>query len=206
MRKLFFCFCGLFILIYGCATISTESTESESIEWDISLLDTGREADYLTDSQKDLLLEINKVRSDPKKYAEYRKRTLSSIVYNNLLKMETAPPLIVEEGLVKSVIDLFNAGLTEPNRGFNNTFILNALNEYGSCSGGYHYSFRGSPYGNFSIEILLSYAFQDHDPRDGPQPFLLDSKLKFFGIARGYSVGYKQQKEIIFVVEKYTPR
>lgn len=38
--------------------------------WDIEALDTAKDADYLTGIEKDVVLEMNKVRSDPKKYAE----------------------------------------------------------------------------------------------------------------------------------------
>ena len=39
-------------------------------EWDIALLDTARSVNYLSDIEKDVVLELNKVRSDPQKYAE----------------------------------------------------------------------------------------------------------------------------------------
>lgn len=38
--------------------------------WDIASLDTARKVDYLSEIEKDVILEMNKARSDPKKYAE----------------------------------------------------------------------------------------------------------------------------------------
>jgi hypothetical protein len=38
--------------------------------WDIAILDTAANVDYLTGIEKDVILEMNKVRTDPKKYAE----------------------------------------------------------------------------------------------------------------------------------------
>ena len=38
--------------------------------WDIDVLDTARNVNYLTRIEKDVILELNKVRSDPAKYAE----------------------------------------------------------------------------------------------------------------------------------------
>jgi uncharacterized protein YkwD len=38
--------------------------------WDISTLDTAAEMDYLSPAEKDVILEMNKARNDPKKYAE----------------------------------------------------------------------------------------------------------------------------------------
>jgi len=42
----------------------------DTSNWDIATLDTAANADYLTDIEKDVILEMNKVRTDPKKYAE----------------------------------------------------------------------------------------------------------------------------------------
>jgi len=39
-------------------------------DWDITLLDTARKVSYLSDIEKDVVLELNKVRSNPQKYAE----------------------------------------------------------------------------------------------------------------------------------------
>ena len=38
--------------------------------WDMSLVDTARNADYLTEEEKALILELNRVRTDPAAYAE----------------------------------------------------------------------------------------------------------------------------------------
>jgi len=103
----FFC---LFLLICGCTTIP-----SEPVEWDIESLDTGRGIDYLTANQRAFILEINKMRSDPQKYAKYNKIYLNRNAYNFLLKMEPLPSLIVAEGLSKSASDLLLAGYGEPN-------------------------------------------------------------------------------------------
>jgi uncharacterized protein YkwD len=39
-------------------------------DWDIAKLDTARKVDYLTGVEKDIILELNKVRSNPQRYAE----------------------------------------------------------------------------------------------------------------------------------------
>ena len=38
--------------------------------WDLAVLDTARSADWLSTAEKDLVLEINKLRTDPRRYAE----------------------------------------------------------------------------------------------------------------------------------------
>ncbi|MDR1469362.1 MAG: CAP domain-containing protein [Spirochaetaceae bacterium] len=44
--------------------------DPDSAHWDIETLDTAANADYLTGVEKDVILEMNKVRNNPKKYAE----------------------------------------------------------------------------------------------------------------------------------------
>lgn len=43
---------------------------TQSTDWDIKTLDTGRKATYLSDIEKDVILELNKVRTNPQKYAK----------------------------------------------------------------------------------------------------------------------------------------
>ena len=42
----------------------------DSANWDIAVLDTAADVNYLTGIEKDVILEMNKVRTDPRKYAE----------------------------------------------------------------------------------------------------------------------------------------
>jgi uncharacterized protein YkwD len=44
--------------------------DPDAANWDIPTLDTAANADYLTAIEKDVILEMNKVRTNPKKYAE----------------------------------------------------------------------------------------------------------------------------------------
>jgi len=44
--------------------------DPDATNWDISALDTAAETDYLSPAEKDVILEMNKARADPKKYAE----------------------------------------------------------------------------------------------------------------------------------------
>jgi len=44
--------------------------EKDSENWDVGKLDTAISIDYLTNTEKNTILEINKVRANPKKYAE----------------------------------------------------------------------------------------------------------------------------------------
>jgi uncharacterized protein YkwD len=44
--------------------------DPDTANWNIVLLDTAAEMDYLSPAEKDVILEMNKARADPKKYAE----------------------------------------------------------------------------------------------------------------------------------------
>jgi hypothetical protein len=49
---------------------SAKRSDPDTENWDIAALDTAKDADYLTGVEKDVILETNKARTDPKKYAE----------------------------------------------------------------------------------------------------------------------------------------
>ena len=44
--------------------------DPDAANWNIAVLDTAANVDYLTDIEKDVILEMNKVRTDPRKYVE----------------------------------------------------------------------------------------------------------------------------------------
>jgi hypothetical protein len=70
----------------------------DAANWDIPRLDTARGFDYLSEMEKDTVLEINKVRSDPSKYARlYFPKT--DKIYVKLTDLEPLPPLVLEKGL-----------------------------------------------------------------------------------------------------------
>ena len=51
-------------------TSTNRRANPDSANWDIAALDTAAEVDYLSPAEKDVILEMNKARADPKKYAE----------------------------------------------------------------------------------------------------------------------------------------
>jgi hypothetical protein len=71
-------FIGTWVQINGTSVASHQLVSSDpnkrgdpdTAHWDIAVLDTAAHEDYLTSKEKDVILEMNKVRADPKKYAE----------------------------------------------------------------------------------------------------------------------------------------
>jgi len=51
-------------------TSTNRRASPDAANWNIAALDTAANASYLTDIEKDVILEMNKVRTNPKKYAE----------------------------------------------------------------------------------------------------------------------------------------
>jgi uncharacterized protein YkwD len=112
------------------ASASSRRADPDAAHWDIERLDTAGNADYLSPLEKDIVLEMNKVRSDPAKYAElyirprlqyyngnlYQapgqiaiqtnegKKAVEGCV-NALSKMRSAEPLLPEKGLFLAARD-----------------------------------------------------------------------------------------------------
>lgn len=80
---------GIFmILLVGTASVYA---------WDPSL-DTARGVDYLSEWEKDVILEMNKVRSDPRRYVEEVLRPLRDLYRGRLLDWPGQTPLQTQEG------------------------------------------------------------------------------------------------------------
>lgn len=75
------------------------SLESMSAKWRRETIDTGASAEYLTETEKQVLLEINMVRADP---AEYAKRYLAPIrvyYHGKLFRMPGETAISTNEGI-----------------------------------------------------------------------------------------------------------
>jgi uncharacterized protein YkwD len=100
-----------------------DRADPDADNWDIAALDTGREAEYLTPLEKDVLLETNKVRSDPKKYAELYIKPMTAYFKGTLYMAPGETLRQTYEGLrsVNECIRVLSAskgaGLLQPERG-----------------------------------------------------------------------------------------
>ena len=87
---LFFLVAVSAFLFFGClSSLSLGGTSSDADKWDIAALDTARGLDYLSELEKDVILEMNKARTNPALYAELyispRLKKFSGNVYNGTL-------------------------------------------------------------------------------------------------------------------------
>ncbi|MDR2418052.1 MAG: CAP domain-containing protein [Treponema sp.] len=123
------------VLVVGFLLSAFTAYALDADGWDIDALDTARNVNYLTQTEKDVILELNKVRSNPAKYAElyikpriawfdgsnngkgYKAPGQSDTIVTvegasavqeciaNLSSRESAPLLALREGLFKAARD-----------------------------------------------------------------------------------------------------
>ncbi|MBD5436240.1 MAG: hypothetical protein HDR36_07000 [Treponema sp.] len=95
----------------------------DTANWDIESLDTARNADYLSEIEKDVILEMNKARSDPKKYAEFyiapfAKKFRSDGTYmKNGVIMQTNEGVAVVNECIKEMSAKKAMGILKPEKG-----------------------------------------------------------------------------------------
>lgn len=71
---------------------------NESADWDIKKLDAARNAGYLTEVEKDVILELNMARSNPKKYAELYIQPMLKYYRGNKFSEPGKTTILTQEG------------------------------------------------------------------------------------------------------------
>ena len=77
--------------------------DPDAANWNIEILDTAKDAEYLSPIEKDVVLEMNKVRTDPKKYAELYIQTELQYYNGNLYQKPGEITIQTQEG--KSAVE-----------------------------------------------------------------------------------------------------
>ena len=75
------------------------SASPPAYTWEISKLNTASDANYLSTFEKKIILEINKLRSDPPRYAKEFIAPLARLYKNKLLYYPGDLPLLTKEGV-----------------------------------------------------------------------------------------------------------
>jgi uncharacterized protein YkwD len=97
--------------------------DPDSANWDIATLDTAKDVDYLTGVEKDVVLEMNKVRNNPKKYAElYIQPTLKYYSGKNYsepgqITIVTQEGASAVNGCISALSRARSTGLLQPEKG-----------------------------------------------------------------------------------------
>ena len=204
---------------------------SEEENWDIATLDTARNVDYLTRVEKDVILELNKVRSNPRKYAElYIKPRLANFNGNRYSEPGKIT-LVTNEGrkAVQECYDaLYSSGtspLLMPSRGMSRA-AKDHVNDQGptgntghTCRDGISPWDRLNRYGNWSRDAGENIAYGDATGRDIVVSLLIDDGVSsrghrknnmgedfvFVGVAAGTHKQYNMMAVLDFAAE-YTEK
>ena len=77
--------------------------EADHSNWDLTTLDTARDSSYLTKAEKDVILELNMVRTNPSKYADLYLKPMLSKFSDNVYDNGKEIKLLTNEG--KSAVE-----------------------------------------------------------------------------------------------------
>lgn len=172
--------------------------------WDLSVLDTARDADYMDEIEKDVVLEMNMARSNPKQYAELyiepRKKKFNGKTYGGtLLTFEGAdvvkecvkfmnghtslPALLPSKGLTRAAKDHADTqALTDQtgHTGTDGSDPFTRMKRYGSYTGT---SGENVSYGSKSArEIVVSLLIDDGVKSRGHRKNIMNKDYKVTGI------------------------
>jgi hypothetical protein len=199
------------ILLIAILCFSTFTSAQESYSWPIKELDTARDVKYLTDEEKDVILEINKARHNPAKYVQDHMLWMGVFYEGKTLKIPGKDPIITLEGKAaynECIAVLKNAKAVAPlqpsrgmskackllvydqavtgrigHRGAGNTTSAERLNRFGKY---YGTTTENIHYGDCEPRfIVISFLINDGSKNRTYRNNLLDPKSFLTGIAIG---------------------
>ncbi|MDR0539031.1 MAG: CAP domain-containing protein [Spirochaetaceae bacterium] len=183
--------------------------DPDGANWDIAALDTAAGADYLTGVEKDVILEMNKVRNNPKKYAElyiqptlkyYRGKNYSAPGQITIVTQEgaaavnacisalsaskSAKPLSAEKGIYLAAkdhaVDQSKTGQTG-HGGSDGSSPFKRMERYG---GGYNTAGENCAYGpNTGRDIVVQFLIDDGVPSRGHRKNIMNGAFTQTGVS-----------------------
>jgi hypothetical protein len=172
-------------------------------------LNTGvRDASFLTDMEKEIIVELNGIRSDPKNYADFLRSLRGSPQWSEGLeeailfieKREPLPVFRVSKGMSLAarnlVDDLGPEGLTG-HTGKDGKSILDRMNSYGQCEGE-----TGEYLGYGYIEgaaLVAQMAIDEGVAGKEGRKYIFDKDLLVVGVACGPHKTYRIMCAVDFV-------
>ena len=212
------------LVILLCLFVFPATAYDDKDSWDIKGLDTARDIDYLSDVEKDVILEMNKVRANPKQYAElYIKPMLNNfdgLIYKEVGKIDlrtvegkaaveecietlskavTVGALIPELGLSKAGKDHCNdqgpSGATG-HTGLDGSSMLNRIKRHGA---GYSAAGENISFGNnVARDIVLQLLIDDGVLSRGHLKNIMDKDFTQTGVAIGTHATYRHMCVIVY--------
>ncbi len=214
----------LLLLWFFPTTQAAGSDPLKGSAWDHAVLNTAADAHYLSSAEKELILEINKMRSDPARYARqyilplaqnYNRKILHypgdkplrtregvPALYEcvRVMKKQPALPLLFpRRGLAKAARDHLNdqsrTGETG-HRGSDKSGFRERIERYGSWEGRIA---ENIAYGGTSArQIIIYLLIDDGIPGRGHRKNFLNPAFKTVGVARGSHPSYPGMSVIDF--------
>jgi len=177
--------------------------------WDIAALDTAADADYLTGPEKDVILEMNKVRSNPKKYAELyvqpRLKYYSGKNYSEPgeITIVTQEGVSAVNGCISALSKAKSVGLLQPEKGLSLAAKDHAVDQSKTGRTGHdgsdgsdpgkrmsRYGKQGNTWGencaygdNTGRDIVVSFLIDDGVPSRGHRANIMNGKFTQAGTA-----------------------
>jgi uncharacterized protein YkwD len=183
--------------------LSAAAVAAAAGEWDIRRLDTARDVDYMSALEKDVVLEMNKARSEPRRYAEeyirpqlqsYSGDAYSAAVecIDELSRAKSAEPLLPEKGLYLAArdhaADQANTGATG-HTGSDGSAFSDRLSRYGKWAGA---AAENISYGkDDGRKIVLSLLIDAGVPSRGHRKNIMNSVYTHTGAAAGTHKVYR---------------
>jgi len=199
----------------------------QSTDWDIKTLDTARKATYLSDIEKDIILELNKVRTNPKKYAEEYLIPLKKLYSGLYFQYSGEKRIITSEGIsaLDECIEALNnekpIGILYPYYGLSEAADYLQIDQYITGNTG-HYSSDGKSlseridkYGKWSGSIgeiidygsenarrvVISLLIDDGVPSRGHRNSIFNPSFQCVGVSFGNHKEYEYSCVIDFATK-----
>jgi uncharacterized protein YkwD len=207
----------LFQILIFLLLVITANAQTNS-EWPIKKLDTARDVTYLSPEEKDVILELNKVRYDPVKYARESIKWIGIFYEGKLLKLpgkeiiETSEGKNAFEDCIKNLEQSKPAPILYPSRGMSKACSLLVYEQSNTGDTGHRGSGNSTPvdrvksFGNFDGEyaenihygdcepifVVISLLIDDGVRSRGHRKTILDPNFNFVGAAIGKHKIYAQ--------------
>lgn len=194
-------------------TVTNQAVAANEDAWNLTKLDTARNVNYMTDLEKDIVLEMNMARSDPKKYAALyvapRAAKFNGLLYDRRLKtaegvaavnecvsvmsaQESLPPFQPSKGLTRAAKDQARMqSVTDQvgHEGTDGSSPFDRIKRYGS----YMTAGENIDYGSSSArEIVLSLLVDDGVASRGHRKNIMNKAFTTVGV--GYADAHKKYR------------
>lgn len=213
----------IFVSLFWITTVwmlsagSVKGNPSGKKNWDIAVLNTAVNVSYLTSNEKDVVLEINKLRTDPAAYAREYLEPMLTMYKGKMLYMPGNDPIITREGITAlrdAIKELKSAKPAPPlkpdhrltlssrdhqkdqtrtgktgHKGSDGTSISERIARYGNWDKRISENiFYGDP---DARSVVLHLVIDDGVPGRGHRKNFLDPELKLVGVSCGKHKVYR---------------